>query len=534
MGVTGAGYRAAMRARPAVTRSPPSLASRPSWTRQLPEVVASIASGVAVWWATGPWGVGLTPDSVAYVAVAEAVRDHHELGYWLEPSLSSWPPLYPSTLAGLSWLFHLDTLDAARLASAALQGMTVLLVAVLARRMLRSAALCWIAVVFAATAGPLLQFTVRALSEPLFNVLALGATLVLSGIEDRHAVRRLALACVLASAALSTRYAGLVLLPVGITVLLLWPRGTARRPRARRAIGFGVPVFGAAAALAAWNLSRTGTAFGPRIPPDEPFTSHLGIALSVVGQWFLPVKAPAAVAGTVGVVVLVGAVSGVWVRRARSTRPDGDTAPPIGVEPVLTVFVASYAAYMVVASSASGFARLDSRLMLAILVPIVLLLLGEVDRVVARGTGPRAWAPVLLTVVVLLPGASEGLAALHTSHDAGSEYTNEAVRAFVASPVVAGIPRDCALISNDAWMLWLAGREAQFSPVRRRDPRFLTTMTLTDLEALVARTSVCFVWLDIGSTLFLAPTELGPAIDVVPVAGEGVTSVYRLRARLAA
>ena len=135
-----------------------------------------------VWWATGPWGAGLSPDAIAYSAIAERIRDHGAMGYWLEPQTSSWPPLFPLLLAGLSALTDASVVDTGRWLNGLLQGATVVVVAALAWRLLRSTWLRALAVVVAVLAQPLVYVATKVWSEPLFNLFVLSAALVVSGV----------------------------------------------------------------------------------------------------------------------------------------------------------------------------------------------------------------------------------------------------------------------------------------------------------------------------------------------------------------
>ena len=248
---------------------------------------AVLAVGL-VWWATAVWGPGLSPDAIAYTAIAERIRDHGQVGYWLEPRTSSWPPLFPLVLAVVATLTGSSVVDAGRLVNAAVAGAIVVVVAMLAWRLLRSRWLRGLAVASAVLAQPLVVVEVKVWSEPSFVLLVLLTLLVLSGVPGRRPVVRLLGAAGLAAAAFGTRYAGLALLPAGVAALALWPRSVDWRTRARSAAWFGVPAALAAGALLLWNRWRTGQVFGPRWQPHEPFWHHAADGLAAVGQWVLP------------------------------------------------------------------------------------------------------------------------------------------------------------------------------------------------------------------------------------------------------
>jgi len=492
--------------------------------------VAAVVSGFLVWWATAPWGPGLSPDAIAYAAIAESVRDSGEIGYWLEPAASSWPPLFPVLLASASVLLDVSVVDAGRILNVGCQMLTVVAVGVLGRRLLADRWLVVIAVVTASVAQPLVYVAVKVWSEPLFNVFVLFAALALSGVPGRRATIRLVGASALVIGAFMTRYAGLALVPAGVVVLAMWPRDTPIRERVSRVVWFAVPATIAAMGLLAWNRWRSGQPFGPRWRPDEPVWNHVADALDAVGRWFLPMES----ARTVAILFGVGVLAAAGLAVARAVRVGTMDASPdhrseVGVTVVLATIVAAYFAYMVWARTTSGFDPLNSRLMLPIFLPAVLLVLSLVDRLVAaQNAGPARVAVFALAGVLVTPTVLNGLDELRTSREIGNEYTNAAVQEFVASPVLQQVPDDCALLTNDPWLMWLTGREAQLTPQQNREVAIPRSMELEELAPLVGERPTCLVWMATGSTIFFTPDALDEVVDLEEVVTDGFTTIYRV------
>lgn len=521
-----------------------AIAARPVSMTPLERVAIGLCAVLAVglvWWATAVWGAGLSPDAIAYSAIAERIRDHGQVGYWLEPRTSSWPPLFPALLALVATVTGSSVVDAGRLVNALVAGAIVVVVAALAWRLLRSRWLRGLAVASAVLAQPLVVVEVKVWSEPAFVLLVLLTLLVLSGVPGRRPVARLLGGAGLAAAAFGTRYAGLALLPAGVVALALWPRSLPWGARARSAAWFGGPAGLAAAALLLWNRARTGQVFGPRWQPHEPFWHHAADGLAAVGQWVLPTRSARLATVVFGALVLV-AVGSALVRlpgsRSRAepepepgpeTWPDDEPAV-VGLAPVLATFALCYFGYMVYARTTSGFDPLSSRLMLPIFVPSILLVLLLVERIASRvDTEAARVAALALPLLLVLPGLFRGLDALRESHDVGTQYTSEAVQAFVASPVLDQVPDDCTVLTNDPWLLWLAGLEAQLSPESNREVAIPVSMRLEELAPMVASGDVCLVWMDTGSTVFHDPDQLGQVVTLQPIAGDDFTTVYQLR-----
>jgi hypothetical protein len=509
----------------------------PVWPGRIAVAIAAVVAGLLVWWATAPWGPGLSPDAIAYSAIAESIRDRAELGYWLEPRVSSWPPLFPAVLAGTAAILDITVVEAGRIVNAVLQGATVVVTALLARRLLRERWLRAVAVAFAVVAQPLMYVAVKVWSEPLFNVLILAAALALADVGRRRAVLPVMVASGLVVAAFLTRYAGLVFIPAGLLALALWPRSLPRGQRVRRAVLFATPALTAALVLVVWNRARTGKVFGPRWQPDEPFWNHAFDGLAAVGRWWLPSGSTRVVAIGTGVMLLLAACTAValaWRGGALATGrlPDDDQDEVVGVVPVLGVFVLSYFGYMVWARTTSGFDPLSSRLMLPLLLPGALIVLWLVERLAStRVTATSRNVVLALPLVVLAPAVIAGFGEARSVRDAGNEYTNAAVREFTSSPILDKIPSECSLVSNDPWLLWLTDREAQLTPERVRELAIPPSMSLDDLARLAATSDVCLVWLNTGSTVFYEPDALQAVVGVEQIATDGFTTIYRLPPR---
>ena len=187
-----------------------------------------------------PQGLGLSDDSIAYIAGARSLMQG--LGYreiWLASSqpVTHLPPAYSFLVAAVGRLFGLDPLRGVRLVNGLLFGANVFAVGVLGWQMTSSrAAGLILGLLFAANAS-LLRLHADALSEPLYIFLSLLVFLSLarhvrlSDPRVRHrlgpsasGVRRpdglaLILCGSLVAAAYLTRYAGLALIGTVLVAL---------------------------------------------------------------------------------------------------------------------------------------------------------------------------------------------------------------------------------------------------------------------------------------------------------------------------
>ncbi len=183
----------------------------------------AMACSLVVIFAT-PWGIGLSPDSGAYVAGARSLlrgagfSSPDELGRFVP--IIHFPPLYSATLTA-SALFGADPVQGARWLAAFLFACNIMLAGALGFAVSRSPSLSVITGLFAGAALPMVQVHTMAWSEPLFISLQLaGMVLLLLYLRNENRGHLILTGILLACGAL-VRYAGLAMLAAGVVGIVL-------------------------------------------------------------------------------------------------------------------------------------------------------------------------------------------------------------------------------------------------------------------------------------------------------------------------
>ena len=208
-------------------------------------------------------GLGVTPDSVAYLSLADELRENGSPYAILAPSPTHYAPLWSMLVGGISAFSGVDDLlGIGRFLNALAAAAIPLLVYVAVRR--SAAAPAWWPVVAAAVAAVmfgLFRLSVRALTEPLFVALVL-VTLLLVEAGGRQRSRRVLLgAAATAAGVVLTRFAGLaILVPI---VVAVWPIASSARRRVLDVLTVSVITV---APTALWALAA----------PSTTTSTHLG------------------------------------------------------------------------------------------------------------------------------------------------------------------------------------------------------------------------------------------------------------------
>lgn len=299
-------------------------ARRPDRWRCFGLAVVAVASVVALLVATRH-GIGVSPDGVTYLRLADAFASDGSLYLSDASSPTHFPPGWP-LFVGFGSLVSGSSVEAVALI---VQGLGVLALYFAAARSLAGPGrpVRWLHVAGALFVGltyPLVWSSTFALTDTWFLVLAACAIIALERFEMEGEVRFLAMAAILASLATSVRYVGVTLLvPIGVAVLCSSDSLRVRGQRlcAATAIVIGPIGLWAMSAPAAIedpvHLTSRGTA-----GLDDAWLSFRQLGLAAV-HWDIPRLAT--IWGLIGLGMLLvfliafGAVAAAGLRRPLSS-----------------------------------------------------------------------------------------------------------------------------------------------------------------------------------------------------------------------
>ncbi|MGE0877274.1 MAG: ArnT family glycosyltransferase [Acidimicrobiia bacterium] len=365
-------------------------------------------------------GAALTRDSITYLATGRNLLDHQRLTDFTGRPLTAFPPLYPLLAAGSA--------TTARAINALATAATVVLTAALAARFVRHRTVLAATIALVAVSPVLIDLGRHVWSEPVFVALAMA---VLLGLDRDEPL----VAGVLTGLAFLARYAGLVLLPVGLIVFVL-------RRRYRDAVVFAAT---GAVAVVGWVVRNaiatdsTRDLLGPRLHTESTLAHTARRLAGGLKALVLPASTPASVTAAVGAIALAAIVAALYVYR--HARPAERPLVPL-------TFAVLYVVFVAVSAYAAG-ADLDARTLGPVWPVAVVLLAWVVDRALpyARLRTPVAAVAVLaavLTAAWAVTVAFERDAGERRAHRYPPQYDG----LFAA---LAALPRDAAVVSDDPW-----------------------------------------------------------------------------------
>lgn len=286
--------------------------------------------------ATHRYGTGTIGDTDHYMATARNLLAGKGYVSYDGAPYMQWPPLWPTLLAALG-LARVDPLTAARWLNALAFGLIVFLSGRLFLRCTASRTLALLGALSVLASKPLMDWSVTAMSEPVFIALGLLLALCFPRYLREHSPASLVLVSIVASLACLQRYAGVALVLAGVLLIALGPRGVPLRRRIKH-----VAIFGAISVMpvALWILrnrmlaGRTAGGHSFHLTNGAEIVAGFGTAVRIASLWVFPWRPgrspwPVGLAWVVAAAVAIIVLSHVIrARRRRTTaEPARDTHP---------------------------------------------------------------------------------------------------------------------------------------------------------------------------------------------------------------
>lgn len=496
---------------------------------------ATLAGVVGVWVATLRYGIGLTPDSVRYLDGAHSLASG--AGYTANgQAITDFPP-------GYSWIlsqgqhFGVSAIDAARLLSLVAIVATILLAYVLLCRHVLSEGIRTAAIVAIGCSAILLEIYEKALSEHFFVPVLLLFLLVSENLlrGGRFAVLVGPLV-LLAWAAFSLRYAGVVLIVVGALVVYVARRSRGSWTALGLAIAYGAVAGSAPLAWMIRNVDAGSGPLGPRAGASASVYTNVTRVANELSTWVATDGAPAIVRRLVLVVVLAVIAVAVGVLATRDLRTDDRLAPRLPLVALVTI----YGIYLVASASVVAFAAINTRLLVPIFVPIVVLvawLYEEVRPAIRRPATRMAITGAVLAWVALSVVWFAGRAVDSAQHGAGG-YASARFHNSQLLRAVRNLDFSIPTFSNDAPAIsFFTGKHARAGAEKTRfqsdDP--LAGGLRDFVKVVQCQRHVTLVWFNPNPRPYMYdPTQLSVFVVLKPVTTSPDGVIYDVSPRGAA
>lgn len=434
--------------------------------------LSCVVSAVVVLRATSH-GVGLSPDSLQYLAAGESAASGNGLttiGWDGTPTaLTHYPPGFPLVLAAaarLGW----QPQAFARFANIALFAITIVLVTVIARRLVPEPS--WAApatAVACAFAHDLIVIHSMAWSEPLCLTLTVGGIVALDSAIARGSAKWLAVAGGAAAAAAVVRYVGVANIGfVALAVLIWWPGSQWKRIRNAAVVSLlaALPLL---VVLVSGASARNATLANRAVQWHPIGVGDVGVAAAVVAKWVTPLSDATYISAVwlaaLGVLTVI-----LLALRARRPAPSDLSPESRRLAAILLLSAASYFAVLVLAMSlVDAQTTFEPRLLVPVFIVAIILGVAWLARQARAGGLVRLAALAILGLLIganvlqFYPWQREA-----HRHGLALRRLDRAAEALVN--LTKQLPTEAQIYSNDPFYLRLQATRRVAGVPRQLDP----------------------------------------------------------------
>jgi len=359
-------------------------------------LVAAAAGFIVILLFTRHSGIGIEPDSVVYLSVAENFHDKGKLVDFTGGALTDFPVGYSVFLSCIMLLTGLKPLFFAPVLNALLFALLIFLAGcIMDRYMQQSRWYKWAILCCMIISPCLLEAYSMLLSESLFIIFETLFFITIFSYLRSHSIKWLVVSALLASLASVTRYVGITIIATGGLLILLNSQLLLRK-RVKNLFIFSA----ISSCLLVVNLVRnftiSGTMTGGRERSTASLTENMHDAGTVFYDW-LPFTNGHYKGAALFFVLLIAGLLAFCVRQFLRN--------PVAVSflNVVNVFSITYLLFIVITASISRFETLYSRFFSPVYIPLLWIISNWLLQLFKNYILPgKKWVPMAMGFIVFL------------------------------------------------------------------------------------------------------------------------------------
>jgi len=230
-------------------------------------------------------GIGISPDSVAYISTARNLISGNGFTDYTGSPLVIFPLFYPLFLSVVMFVTRTDIVTLAPYLNASMFAAVIIISgAIINRFKYKTAIYKRIILLIIAVCPSLLEIYTMLWSETLFILLILVFIIFLRRYFTSHSIRSLIIAAVTAAIAFDTRFAGITLAATGI-MLMFFDKKLPWKMKLTHGSIFGSISFSLAVANIIRNMAEKGLATGMRQKGVTPLEKNIEFSGNVISDW---------------------------------------------------------------------------------------------------------------------------------------------------------------------------------------------------------------------------------------------------------
>ena len=356
--------------------------------------IAAVAGFTLILILTQEYGVGISPDSIAYTGAARKLITVHQLHNFNDSPFVDFPAFYPMFLATIMFITKHDIIAIAPFINATLFASVIFLCGliidkfVLPSRWLKPLLLLLILISF-----PLLRIYYMLWSETLFILLCFIFFIALHKYFFTHTYRYLVIAASIAAVTCVVRYAGITLIGTGLFLLMCDPKLRIGN-KIRHMLVFGA----VSATLLIANLFRnflvTGTVTGEREKSITPLSDNIYYYGKVLVNWFSPLSSNYTLAFIITIISFILLIV-MFINNLLKLQRF------YSYENILIAYSLVYGGFIILSSTLSRYDQIDNRLLSPMFISLFLSIVSLIVAVTRKLNGKKIASLICLLILML-------------------------------------------------------------------------------------------------------------------------------------
>ena len=444
----------------------------------------SIIGGLFIVIATGPYGVGISADSVTYISVSRNFTSGLGLlDYNMNP-LVSYPPMYSILVSVFSNLLNKDPIQTIPFLNAILFAATIFLSGIFLKNTFQNRAVYLLGLIPLLFSASYLRVFTMAWTEPLFIVITIGYFLILQKYLDTKRLSQLIWLSIVITLACLTRYVGITLYLCTIICQIFLINQTISDRIKHLTIVSIIPGL----TFASWlfrNNFLTGSMTGSRMISNYSLVDNLISAIDTLLSWFLPERlTESRYIYPFLVIFFLGNLYLIIKNRKLLQVFISSLYKPI------VVFIIIYLGFLLLTSQTSFWQLIDNRYLTPIYLPVAAIFYTYVlvlySFFVIGSNKPMRSIPVFLFIIWLIFSIYTSIGVIKTHFFEGSGYSSKIWRSGQMINFISTQLSDYELYSNGIEVIYfITGTQSKSLPTRPN---------IDEIKDAISNQNACFLW----------------------------------------
>lgn len=502
-------------------------------------LIFSFIGPILLFITTYKFGLGLSPDSVEYIAVSKNLLEGRGFLSFDGLPVVNWPPLYPVLLSFITFSFGIEAETSALIVNLVLFGLTIYSFGQLCKKYLNSELLIVIGLISVLFSIPVFTVSLWAWSELIFILFIIWYINSLISFIEKKSKSSLIVLILITSLAMLTRYIGVAFYFVTIVIMIFYHNDERNRKFKSIAL-YSVTAFIPIALWLIRNYIVSQTLTGARGTSRFSIYSNLTLTIEHLLEWYIPEFMASIKIAFIVSLIFISIL--LWmIYHQRINFKDFNLKIDKKTFLMLVLITLAYIVSLIIISTLKAHNPIDSRLLSPVFIPVTLILL-----IILQAVYNRLFVFKQKKILRILLFALVAVYTIHPisvvsemmikHHNTGSGYSGtgwekEKKQAWL-SYLNANFIKGSKVYSDDPYeVYYLLNIDTQWSPNKKfTDSEEIVTYLQDLYMTWPSEGKAYLIWfnnLEFHKRELFTPSELSQIAEIVLIDSSAIGELYK-------